>query len=274
MGISPRQVLDLAAGRPLKYKNPVRENAASDLDKAKKQIRAATIVSAKSDLLRFMTNASQTSKKTSHFVNVKMSGWNEALLSLTGVNNNDKSAIRKAAQWLRKQKVSFECDCERHRYFFRYVATVGGFSYGRQEFGFPKITNPQVKGVACMHVIRAMNELDSSQLIQSFLERHIAAAHRSDNAKANTRITQKEADAMAAKRGRAIKTTDDRRNEAAKARERRAAIKAAKEAKRMTSKIPAATRRYQQLIESGAVSVDDLVELLVRNNIAAPKKVK
>lgn len=266
-GITPRQVLDHAASKPLKYRNPLKENAISDLDKAKRQIRNAIIASARGNQLRIVTSSSEKSKVNQHYVTVRLNAMDDAIRQLATVPAGDDRAIRKIARWLVKQKVAFDCDCERHRYFFRYVATIGGYNAGRPETAYPKITNPGLKGVACMHVIRAMNELDSSGVALGFIERLLRKIHASENNRGTLKITEAEAKKQIKARKRAIKTSDDRKAEARRRRELESRKRALRDTPRLSGRQPAATRKYKKALESGQLTTDDLIALLVKNNI-------
>lgn len=220
-GITARQVLDLASSRPLNYEkfSPNADLAyRSDIDKAKREITMAVPVSARNDEIRFITNAGPGSKVSRHNVIVRLNAFSEAAAMVASTDLKDKKTPRQAANWLRKQKLAFDCDCERHRYFFRYVATIGGFAAGRLETGYPKIRNPHLKGVACKHVLRVMAELESSGAALSFLEKHLA---RVSEYQAHTVMSQKEAEAAAKRRKTQIKTTEERKADAQRARERR-----------------------------------------------------
>ena len=143
---------------------------------------------------------------------------------------------------MRKGGRKFDCSCDRHRYFLRYVATIGGFNAGRDETGFPKIRNPGLKGVACKHVLRVMAELESSNSVLRFLERHLQGVSAY---KANTTVKQAEAEeAVQPKTPTRIKTSEQRAAEAQKAREKAALARAAKEAAtKPPKKIASASRR-------------------------------
>lgn len=246
-GITPRQVIDLASGHPLVYESyrnllgVADPGYKSDIEKAKAEIRSAIPVSANNGVLRFLTNAGPNSKATRHNVVIKLNAWQEATSMLAATDLKNKKTPKQVANWLRKQKVAFDCDCERHRYFFRYLATIGGFAAGRQETGYPKIRNPGLKGVACKHVLRVMAELESSGYVLNFLTRHLQSASEH---KARTVLKQKEAEAALLKRRAAqIKTTEERKAQTEKAR---AARKAAKKAGATPSseKPSASTRKF------------------------------
>lgn len=223
-GITARQVIDLASASPLKYVGS-NQAAGSDIDKARREITHGVPVSALHETVRFITNAGgSTPGVTRHHVVVEMLGFRDAVDSLIAAGD-DTSALRKAADGMRKGGLKFDCSCDRHRYFLRYVATIGGFNAGRDETGFPKIRNPGLAGVACKHVLRVMTELESSNAVLRFLERHLASASAY---RANTTLKQAEAEgvAQAKKAPTRIKTSEQRDLEALRAREKREALRA------------------------------------------------
>lgn len=243
-GITARQVIDLAAANPLKYRTEQPRDAASDLDKARREITSGVPVSARNEVVRFITNAGAGSDVSRHHVTVEFAGFRAAADEIVAAGDASNAAKR-AANKMRKGALKFDCDCGRHRFFLRYVATIGGFNAGRPETGFPKIRNPGLKGVACKHVLRVMTELESSNFVLGFLERHLKGASAY---KANT--TTKQADAQEAaqsKRPSNIKTSAQRMAEAAKAREKRAMASAAKSAAARPPKRSAPTSRRASL---------------------------
>ena len=198
-GILPQQILNLAAGKPLLYVGEKgMHDAKSDLDKARHEIATAMPVSALNDEIRFLTPAGKDSKRNRHVVVIKLMAWNIALGKAARIKPGSKGQLRQVADWLRKQPICFDCDCERHRYFFRYVATIGGFNAGRREDGYPKIRNPRLRGVACKHVLRAVTELMHSPGVLRFLMRHLEAyvekLGEPSLGSARTSLSQKEAE--------------------------------------------------------------------------------
>ena len=208
-GILARKVLDMSL--------PV------DRERAGEQIRYAVPVSAKNGAVRFVTSAGPDSDVTRHHVNVEFMSFGAAAAAGRG-------DAKKMANWLRKEPLKFDCDCGRHRYWFRYISTIGSFNAGRPETGFPKIRNPQLHGVACKHVLRVMAEIESSGVVLGFLTKLLDKARSADDAKASHKTSQAEADDMAKKqaRARAIKTTATRAQERAVARQKKALADAAK----------------------------------------------
>lgn len=204
-GIAPRAVIDMAL--------------ASDLQRARKQITRAVLHNAKDGLLHFITNAGPDSTARNHHVHIRLMAFDAAVAAGT-------LDPQKAARKLRTGAIKFDCDCGRHTFWYRYIATIGRWAYGRQEGGYPKIRNPNLKGVACKHVIRVVSELESSPFVLAKLAELIDAARKHPLNKGSVKTSQKEADAQHAKEERKIKTSDQRATEAQKARERRAAKRA------------------------------------------------
>ena len=204
-GISPRAVIDMAL--------------APDLRRARKEITRAVLHNAKNGVLHFITNAGSNSTAVRHHVHIEMMSFNAAAAAAT-------LDPQKAARKLRAGAIKFDCDCGRHTFWYRYIATIGRWAYGRQEGGYPKIRNPNLNGVACKHVIRVVSELESSPFVLAKLAELIDAARKHPLNKGAVKTSQKEADEQHAKDERKIKTSDQRATEAKKARERRAAKRA------------------------------------------------
>lgn len=208
-GITPRQVLDYSLD--------------IDRERAQKEIRWAIPVQSSGHKIRFITSAGPKSKDQRHYVMVE-------LLSFGAAVSAGRGNPKQMANWLRKEPLKFDCDCGRHTFWYRYIASIGGYNAGRAETGYPKEKNPNLHGIACKHVIRVMAEIESSMRVGGFFTRMIETARERDKPSASrVRTTQKEAEEMAKKmaaRPRAIKTTLSR--DAAKSRN--AIVKAIKTA--------------------------------------------
>jgi hypothetical protein len=212
-GISAKQVIDLSLHE--------------DRKRATDQIKMAVPVSSQNGKVRFITNAGPDSDVSRHHVIVEFMNYGaEASSGLTDP--------KKAAQRLRKGPLKFECDCGRHRFWYRYIATIGGFNAGRPETGYPKIRNPNLYGVGCKHVLRVMSDINSGAATLTYLTKLMGKAKASDEAKAALRQRQEDAEKIVqnqSRRSAEIKTSEQKRLE-------RAAAKAQKE---MTEKMKHAT---------------------------------
>lgn len=69
-----------------------------------------------------------------------------------------------AAKALVSGRLSFECPCGRHQYWYRYLATLGGYAIEPLERDFPKIRNPRLTGCCCKHVLRVLQELKKNRV--------------------------------------------------------------------------------------------------------------
>lgn len=225
-GITARQIIDLSLN--------------GDRDRARRQITVAVPSSAKaikgsggsinSLEVRFITNASRDSKETRHHVTVQFMGYPSAVAS-------GAVTPMRAAAMIRKQAVRFDCDCGRHRYWFRYISTIGNYHAGRAENGYPKIRNPDLSGVACKHVLRVMAEIEGSGVVQSFLTRAVEKGRASETGSASVRTNQKDADKLAEKqsaRPKAKGNTGDRNYDRSRAALRKSS-KAASPAHKKTA---------------------------------------
>jgi hypothetical protein len=137
-----------------------------DRERSNRQIRVAVPVQTLGERIHFITNAGPDSGVTRHHVHIELLNYSAAVAS--------PSKLADASKLLATGPLKFDCDCERHRYYFRYVATIGQYNSGRPETGFPKITNPRLLGVACKHVLRVMQQL-SQPAVRIKLEQMIRA---------------------------------------------------------------------------------------------------
>jgi len=134
-GIKAQGVIDLAL--------------ADDTERANSQIRMAVPASYRGNLFHFITNAGPGSEVSRHHVNVEFLDFEAAV----GASSNDPRRIGKSVA---NGRLRFDCDCGRHTFWYRYIATIGKYNYGRAETGYPKIRNPRLVGVACKHALRVM----------------------------------------------------------------------------------------------------------------------
>ena len=135
-GITAKEIIDWSA-KP--FYGSV--NNKSDLALAREQIRHAVPVSSYAGGVRFITDAGPDSDVSRHHVYIVF----ERFASITG----NQDTARKAALDVRKGPLLIECDCGKWRFWYRYIATIGGYNSGRDETGFPKIRNPTLTNVAC-----------------------------------------------------------------------------------------------------------------------------
>lgn len=94
--------------------------------------------------------------------------------------------------------VKFDCDCGRHRFWYRYIATAGGFNLGRGESGFPKIRNPELTGLGCKHVLRVMLFITKSPMFRAFMLSALNRYRDNPNARKHT-LTDKQVDKLSEK---------------------------------------------------------------------------
>jgi hypothetical protein len=260
-GITARQIIDLGSEKV--------SGKESDLKRANTQITMSLPVSfvntKDGGLVRFLTNASKDSKDTRHHVEVEFITF---INFVTGAQGDYKQAALK----LCREPLKFNCDCGRHRYWFRYVATIGQFNYGRDELGYPKIRNPGLLGVACKHVLRVMETIESSIVVTNFLAKAIEKAVLSG--KANFRTTQKEAEEQAAKKRGQIKTSDDRVAANERAKQKRQAEKEKKAAAKAIKETPKPKRPPRKSSTQPALSQDAVNAINSIKKLGLPSEIE
>lgn len=163
-GITPQQVIN--------------QSRIEDIKRANTQIHLASVFKRKGNVISFFTNAGIGSKDTHHYVTVQLLDYPNLLLSRTKAPS--VLDVRKA---IIDGKIRFDCDCGRHQYWYRYVATVGKYNYGLDENRYPSTRNPKLTGVACKHALRVMKYVTSAHMISK-----IQGYARDDIAKASNQV--------------------------------------------------------------------------------------
>lgn len=128
-------------------------------------VQWANLKGIKGNTLIMSVDASQVSKHAHHRVQFRLEEWDDYLAHPP---SDDYAKAVKAAC---AGRLSFDCDCGRHQYWYRYVATMGNYQIKPPaEFSFPKIKNPELSGVACKHVLRAARMLQTPSIQRQLLK--------------------------------------------------------------------------------------------------------
>ncbi|EKY4560057.1 phage tail protein, partial [Escherichia coli] len=99
-------------------------------------IKAATFLGLKHNLALISVNASDESVHQHHRVRIRFEEWDKAVEKIA----EDGAKKARIAADLCKGRVSFDCDCGRHQYWYRYMATAGNYAVAPpKEYAFPKI---------------------------------------------------------------------------------------------------------------------------------------
>jgi hypothetical protein len=191
VSVFKRQFQTKKRGKPAQYVGGITAQHVIDLalwidkKRANEQIRTSVPVGVKADVLHFITNAGPDSDVARHHVHVEF-------LDMQAVAATPENDARKLGKAVATGRLKYDCDCGRHRYWYRYMATIGQYAYGRGEEGFPKIRNPELHGVACKHVLRTMHNIQKDPGVQKKLATQVLklrtvrdkADHKYEKAKA------------------------------------------------------------------------------------------
>lgn len=102
--------------------------------------------------------ASSVSKYNHHRVRIRLEDWDDEMMDADGSPKGYQKAVKAAC----KGRVSIDCSCGRHQFWYRYMATVGGYAITPpKEMAFPKIRNNKLTGLACKHVIKVIEMMQS-----------------------------------------------------------------------------------------------------------------
>lgn len=236
-GLSARAVLDRS----------LRE----DRDRSNKQIHSAVPLSSAGGVIHFVTNAGPNSKATRHHVHVELLNYSSVVASPRKASVLAKELLEGPARW--------NCSCERHRFWYRYIFTILQSNYSVSETAFPKIRNPSLRGTCCKHIARVAHNMLQAGVVRNYAQKMIergrsdVTSRRVDESKADMRRMAEQA-AAESKRKRTIR---DPKTPAEKARA--TAMRKAKEAmkqeasKRANRPAPGArTAAEQRKIETNA----------------------
>lgn len=199
------------AGGGILAKQVINLSAPDDRSRASREIHTVIPVSRQGGVVHITTNASAKSDVSRHHVMVQFLDYDKVLA--------DGNTSLEAAKRLLAGKLKFDCDCGRHTYWYRYIASIGSFNYGRPEDGFPRIRNPTMKGIACKHVIRVMATITAGGTFNLFAKGMIEAGRKTLSSK-RVGVTVAEQQAFVdqltqarkqAKRGTVIKTSDEQK---------------------------------------------------------------
>lgn len=194
-----------------------------DREKANKEIRTAIPYQTNGGHIHFITNASPGSNVLRHHVHIELLNYGAAVAS--------PGKLSELAKFLATGPLKLDCDCGRHTFWFRYIATIGRFNAGREETGYPKIRNPELVGVACKHVLRVMAAL-SSPSIRLQLEKIIQQG-RNEVKRSSKLLTVKEADELAKEQER---TAHFKRNQIESSKEKASRLAQQRAAKVMAGR--------------------------------------
>lgn len=125
-------------------------------------ITSANLVIIKGGTLTFRVKASRKNGKDDHRVIIRLENWDDELVDATPTRKGYQTATSNAV----RDRMSIQCSCGRHQYWYRYLATIGNYCVAPpKEFSPPKQRNPNFSGVACKHVLHVANKMNSPSWI-------------------------------------------------------------------------------------------------------------
>lgn len=163
------------------YSQVVAQSTSIDIKRASNRvddgtgIKAATFLGMKHNLAVISVRASDASIHQHHRVKIRFEEWDQSVED-AGEDGAKKDRIAAA---LCKGRVSFDCDCGRHQYWYRYMATAGNYVVAPpKEYAYPKVRNPELSGVACKHVLHALTKFQSKVWHRPLITALEKAAHQ------------------------------------------------------------------------------------------------
>lgn len=136
----------------------IRVDRASNRSNDRRGISRASMLGLNKNIVILRVKASDRSVHQEHRVKIRLEEWDELMADADGTDKGYQKAVKYACAG----RTSFDCDCGDHQYRYRYMATIGNYCLAPPKEGaFPKITNPELTGLACKHVIKSLSMLQS-----------------------------------------------------------------------------------------------------------------
>lgn len=130
--------------------------ASRPIDKQRaKAVRNATLYQRKGNIVYFQAPGNS---RPFYRVQIRLEEWDNAVAK-------QLDPVLVAARKILAGRISFECPCERHQYWYRYMASIGNYGLKPIETGYPKIRNRKLEGCCCKHVLKVLQELQSSRVV-------------------------------------------------------------------------------------------------------------
>lgn len=181
------------------------ESASLPIDKERaRQVKNARLYKIDGNLLYFRVTGVQ---QAYYQVRIRMEDWQTLVYR---VHASAQSVAKMAAMG----KLSIDCQCGRHQYWYRYLANIGGYDVTPpKEQGFPKIRNPSLTGCCCKHVLKVLSVLKTTP-IHNVLAKEVQRVREKTNfadEKSRHYLTNKELQATSRVRGITSRTPKEAR---------------------------------------------------------------
>ncbi len=228
---------------------------------------AARLYQVRFNMLFFSVRASSESRKDLHQVKIRLEEWDD---QLTNSRANKSTATKNALNG----KVSIDCDCERHQYWYRYLAGIGGYAIAPPtEKDFPKVRNPGLAGSCCKHVVAAFQVLRTptyQAIIAGHLDKQRSKSGFGDD-KSSRMLTKKELDKI--KRSRPRQTNQKKALERAKLAVRRLMKDQTKREslRRQVQSLKARTRKAEAEVKRQKAKVEQMEKAQAKAAASAVK---
>lgn len=234
----------------IKAKEVIDRSTSDRRERTRQQITTGLPVSYKGDEVHFITNAGPDSEVARHHVKVRYLNLEAAIAS--------PAPAEKIVKQVTDGPLAIGCDCHDWRFMgYAYLSTLLGYNAGHRETGYPKARNPELKGVACKHILRAMVLTAQSPTMKAYIANMIKAARADIERKRKhlKKTSQQDIAAQIAKeswRQRAIRTTEEKRPKQTEKLKASAEAKAKKQA--ITKSVKAVERNVMNLVAQGAIT--------------------
>ncbi|MBQ7609125.1 MAG: hypothetical protein IJU76_14340 [Desulfovibrionaceae bacterium] len=166
---------DTKSAEGIPYSQLLRTSSAADKERAR-NVRNATFYGRQGDIFNFRVTGND---KPYYRVQIQMHSWSR-------LSQNAAIPPLKAAQDMVNGRLSIECPCGRHQFWYRYLASIGDYAIEPEEHDFPKIRNPRLTGCCCKHVLKVLHVLKSNSFLVTLMH-EIKLVREKNGSKGSTR---------------------------------------------------------------------------------------
>ncbi|HHY0551851.1 TPA: hypothetical protein ACVU5P_004170 [Vibrio parahaemolyticus] len=223
-------------------------------------ITRARLHSIRNNIAIVRVQASSISKHQEHRVEIRFEQWNDLLM------DPPSGDFVKAAKEAARGRISFNCTCGRHEYWYRYLATMGNYAVTPPaEHSYPKIKNPGLSGVACKHVLKSVEMCQSvawHRIIAPRMEAQSKMIGFGDDKRQTTSFLNKEEQKAASKNRKTKIDQDKARKEHAKYEKAQKAM--AKKIK-SSGKDSETIKRQARKLRKQSQQIQDLSQMMKAN---------
>lgn len=142
--------------KKINVESAIKHSLKVDIERADTQLSAFYIKTVQENIFKFIVKSSGLHQKDRYQVDIM---WDLQGMPLDPL---------KSKEIFLKAPIKFQCSCERHTYWYRYLWTKLGASLGLQEYRYPVVKNTNLEGMLCKHGLKVMKSIHKTAFQATF----------------------------------------------------------------------------------------------------------